>query len=70
MDIGHKKAMKRIEVIISSIFNSISTCCVYTPVNLGPSFEMDLQKVNAVHILGFTTSMVAIRLILRNGTME
>ncbi|KAL5725540.1 hypothetical protein ACHQM5_008675 [Ranunculus cassubicifolius] len=23
----------------------ISTCCVYTPVDLGPSFEMDLQKL-------------------------
>lgn len=24
----------------------ISTCCVYTPVDLGPSFEMDLQKLH------------------------
>ncbi|KAL5722479.1 hypothetical protein ACHQM5_005995 [Ranunculus cassubicifolius] len=23
----------------------ISTCCVYTPIDLGPSFEMDLQKL-------------------------
>ncbi|KAI5679111.1 hypothetical protein M9H77_10061 [Catharanthus roseus] len=23
----------------------VSTCCVYTPVNLGPSFEMDLEKL-------------------------
>ncbi|KAA8529488.1 hypothetical protein F0562_033713 [Nyssa sinensis] len=23
----------------------ISTCCVYTPVDLGPSFEMDLEKL-------------------------
>ncbi|KAI3812087.1 hypothetical protein L1987_16791 [Smallanthus sonchifolius] len=24
----------------------VSTCCVYTPVDLGPSFEMDLQKLS------------------------
>ena len=30
---------------ISTINMPISSCCVYTPVNFGPSFEMDLQKL-------------------------
>ncbi|KAL2519463.1 putative membrane lipoprotein [Abeliophyllum distichum] len=30
---------------ISRLSLPISTCCVYTPVDLGPSFEMDLQKL-------------------------
>ncbi|GAB4839909.1 hypothetical protein Ancab_020618 [Ancistrocladus abbreviatus] len=30
---------------ISQLNVPISTCCVYTPVDLGPSFEMDLQKL-------------------------
>lgn len=30
---------------ISMLNLPISTCCVYTPVDLGPSFEMDLQKL-------------------------
>ncbi|KAL8518853.1 hypothetical protein ACS0TY_009988 [Phlomoides rotata] len=31
---------------ISRLSLPISTCCVYTPVDLGPSFEMDLQKLH------------------------
>lgn len=31
----------------------ISTCCVYTPVDLGPSFEMDLQKLKCTSYSGF-----------------
>ncbi|PIN15232.1 hypothetical protein CDL12_12133 [Handroanthus impetiginosus] len=30
---------------VSRLSLPISTCCVYTPVDLGPSFEMDLQKL-------------------------
>lgn len=30
---------------ISRLNIPVSTCCVYTPVDLGPSFEMDLQKL-------------------------
>ncbi|KAF8390305.1 hypothetical protein HHK36_024830 [Tetracentron sinense] len=30
---------------ISTLNLPISTCCVYTPVDLGPAFEMDLQKL-------------------------
>lgn len=30
---------------ISRLNIPISTCCVYTPVDLGPSFEMDLEKL-------------------------
>ncbi|KAK3038602.1 hypothetical protein RJ639_027265 [Escallonia herrerae] len=30
---------------VSRLNIPISTCCVYTPVDLGPSFEMDLQKL-------------------------
>ncbi|KAK6160101.1 hypothetical protein DH2020_003482 [Rehmannia glutinosa] len=30
---------------ISRLSLPISTCCVYTPVDLGPSFEMDLEKL-------------------------
>ncbi|KAL3501300.1 hypothetical protein ACH5RR_035749 [Cinchona calisaya] len=29
-----------------------STCCVYTPVDLGPSFEMDLQKLQCTAYSG------------------
>ncbi|XP_047154037.1 wall-associated receptor kinase-like 20 [Vigna umbellata] len=38
---------------ISTINLPISTCCVYTPVNLGPSFEMDLQKLQCPSYTGF-----------------
>ncbi|KAI4314241.1 hypothetical protein L6164_027170 [Bauhinia variegata] len=38
---------------ISIINLPISTCCVYTPVNLGPSFEMDLQKLQCPSYSGF-----------------
>ncbi|KAK2428643.1 wall-associated receptor kinase [Trifolium repens] len=31
----------------------ISTCCVYTPVNLGPSFDMDLDKLQCSSYTGF-----------------
>lgn len=31
---------------ISKLSLPIETCCVYTPVDLGPSFEMDLRKLN------------------------
>ncbi|GJS87896.1 wall-associated receptor kinase-like protein 15 [Tanacetum coccineum] len=31
---------------VSKLGIPVSTCCVYTPVDLGPSFEMDLQKLN------------------------
>ncbi|MCD9640284.1 hypothetical protein HAX54_025486 [Datura stramonium] len=31
---------------ISRLNLPISTCCVYTPVDLGPSFEMDLEKLH------------------------
>lgn len=30
---------------ISRLSLPVSTCCVYTPVDLGPSFDMDLQKL-------------------------
>ena len=38
---------------ISTINLPISTCCVYTPVNLGPAFEMDLQKLQCPSYTGF-----------------
>ncbi|XP_054824988.1 uncharacterized protein LOC129322683 [Prosopis cineraria] len=38
---------------ISTINMPISSCCVYTPVNLGPSFEMDLQKLQCTSYSGF-----------------
>ncbi|MED6154847.1 hypothetical protein PIB30_000351 [Stylosanthes scabra] len=38
---------------ISTINLPISTCCVYEPVNLGPSFEMDLQKLQCPSYTGF-----------------
>lgn len=38
---------------ISTINLPISSCCVYTPVNLGPSFEMDLQKLQCASYSGF-----------------
>ncbi|KAI4328347.1 hypothetical protein L6164_020706 [Bauhinia variegata] len=38
---------------ISTINLPISTCCVYTPVNLGPAFEMDLQKLQCSSYSGF-----------------
>lgn len=31
---------------VSRVTIPVSTCCVYTPVDLGPAFEMDLQKMN------------------------
>ncbi|KAL5761896.1 hypothetical protein ACOSP7_018160 [Xanthoceras sorbifolium] len=38
---------------ISMLNLPISTCCVYTPVDLGPSFEMDLQKLQCSSYSGF-----------------
>lgn len=38
---------------ISYINLPISTCCVYTPVDLGPAFEMDLQKLQCSSYSGF-----------------
>ncbi|KAJ4822355.1 hypothetical protein Tsubulata_044859 [Turnera subulata] len=38
---------------ISLLNLPISTCCVYTPVDLGPSFEMDLQKLQCTSYSGF-----------------
>ena len=38
---------------ISALNTPISTCCVYTPVDLGPSFEMDLQKLKCTSYSGF-----------------
>ncbi|KAF2282546.1 hypothetical protein GH714_043754 [Hevea brasiliensis] len=38
---------------ISMLNLPISTCCVYTPVDLGPSFEMDLQKLQCNSYSGF-----------------
>lgn len=37
---------------ISRINTPVSTCCVYTPVDLGPSFEMDLQKLQCASYSG------------------
>lgn len=34
------QAVSRLDIV------PVSTCCVYTPVDLGPAFEMDLQKLN------------------------
>lgn len=33
------------QAVSSRLDIPVSTCCVYTPVDLGPSFEMDLQKL-------------------------
>lgn len=38
---------------ISTVNTPISTCCVYTPVDLGPSFDMDLQKLKCSSYSGF-----------------
>ncbi|KAL6187401.1 hypothetical protein ACLB2K_038800 [Fragaria x ananassa] len=38
---------------ISYINLPISMCCVYTPVDLGPAFEMDLQKLQCSSYSGF-----------------
>ncbi|GAV88072.1 GUB_WAK_bind domain-containing protein/WAK_assoc domain-containing protein [Cephalotus follicularis] len=38
---------------ISMLNLPISTCCVYTPVDLGPSFELDLQKLKCSSYSGF-----------------
>ncbi|EEF42224.1 uncharacterized protein LOC8287048 [Ricinus communis] len=38
---------------ISMLNLPISTCCVYTPVDLGPSFEMDLEKLQCRSYSGF-----------------
>ncbi|XP_065864298.1 putative RING-H2 finger protein ATL21C [Euphorbia lathyris] len=38
---------------ISMLNLPISTCCVYTPVDLGPAFEMDLQKLECSSYSGF-----------------
>ncbi|KAA8533040.1 hypothetical protein F0562_032843 [Nyssa sinensis] len=37
---------------ISRLNIPISTCCVYTPVDLGPAFEMDLQKLQCSSYAG------------------
>ncbi|CAK9172227.1 unnamed protein product [Ilex paraguariensis] len=37
---------------ISRLNIPISTCCVYTPVDLGPSFKMDLQKLQCTSYSG------------------
>ncbi|XP_027095908.2 wall-associated receptor kinase-like 20 [Coffea arabica] len=37
---------------ISRLNIPVSTCCVYTPVDLGPSFEMDLQKLQCTAYSG------------------
>ncbi|KAM7269499.1 hypothetical protein ACFE04_024996 [Oxalis oulophora] len=38
---------------ISMLNLPISTCCVYTPVDLGPSFEMNLEKLKCSSYSGF-----------------
>ncbi|KAF5726791.1 hypothetical protein HS088_TW22G00473 [Tripterygium wilfordii] len=38
---------------ISMLSLPISTCCVYTPVDLGPAFEMDLRKLQCSSYSGF-----------------
>lgn len=38
---------------ISMLNLPISTCCVYAPVDLGPSYEMDLQKLKCSSYSGF-----------------
>ncbi|XP_021830725.1 wall-associated receptor kinase 3 [Prunus avium] len=38
---------------ISTINLPISTCCVYTPVDLGPAFDMDLQILQCSSYSGF-----------------
>ncbi|XP_050371863.1 uncharacterized protein LOC126789844 [Argentina anserina] len=38
---------------ISFINLPIATCCVYTPIDLGPAFEMDLQKLQCSSYSGF-----------------
>lgn len=38
---------------ISPLNLPISTCCVYTPVDLGPSFDMDLEKLKCGSYSGF-----------------
>lgn len=38
---------------ISMMNQPISTCCVYTPVDLGPAYEMDLGKLKCSSYSGF-----------------
>lgn len=38
---------------ISTLNLPISTCCVYTPVDLGPAFDMDLEKLKCGSYSGF-----------------
>ncbi|XP_059655943.1 uncharacterized protein LOC132302948 [Cornus florida] len=38
---------------VSRIDIPVSTCCVYTPVDLGPAFEIDLQKLQCASYSGF-----------------
>jgi hypothetical protein len=38
---------------ISTINLPISTCCIYAPMDLGPSFEMDLKKLQCTSYSGF-----------------
>ncbi|KAK9107848.1 hypothetical protein Syun_023859 [Stephania yunnanensis] len=37
---------------ISTLNLPISTCCVYTPVDLGPAYDMDLQKLHCSSYTG------------------
>ncbi|KAK1437789.1 hypothetical protein QVD17_03587 [Tagetes erecta] len=37
---------------VSRLGIPVSTCCVYAPVDLGPSFEMDLRKLNCESYAG------------------
>ncbi|THG14191.1 hypothetical protein TEA_020284 [Camellia sinensis var. sinensis] len=37
---------------VSRLDTPVATCCVYTPVDLGPSFEMDLQKLQCTSYSG------------------
>ncbi|KAL7164009.1 hypothetical protein ACSBR2_040006 [Camellia fascicularis] len=37
---------------VSRLDTPVATCCVYTPVDLGPSFDMDLQKLQCTSYSG------------------
>ncbi|XP_052173518.1 wall-associated receptor kinase 3 [Diospyros lotus] len=37
---------------VSLVETPVSSCCVYTPVDLGPAFEMDLQKLQCSSYAG------------------
>lgn len=53
---------------ISTLYLPISTCCVYTPLDLGPSFEMDRRSWSVLLILVFM-GIVGRNITLRNGIM-